>query len=70
VGGGDVPAAVSEAFRRLAEYLASATAPTGVTSQTVTVGQLSEAVTLTPSHMARAIQLSGAADLLRPYRRA
>ncbi|KEP68027.1 hypothetical protein DL1_16615 [Thioclava dalianensis] len=70
VGGGDLPAAVSEAFRRLAEYLATAPAPTGASAQTVTVGQLSEAVTLTPSHIARAMQFSGAADLLRAYRRA
>lgn len=71
VGGGPVPAAVVEAVKRLAEYLtAESLAPPGARSYSASVGQLSESVTADPAQMARALQNSGAADLLRPYRRA
>lgn len=67
VGGGDVPAAVMEAFRRLAEYSAEIGSPAdGFTS--VDDGGVSFERAATWA--ARAIQNSGAADLLRPYRRA
>ena len=76
VGGGTVPAAVQEAFQRLAEYFADAreSASTrgtaGVVKADVTIGQLSEMTTRSPAWAAKAMELSGAGDLLRPYRRA
>ena len=70
VGGGDVPAAFSEAFRRLAEYMADDPGRAGAYKQTDKIGPLDEELTRSPAWLARAMQLSGAADLLRPYRRA
>lgn len=65
------PAPAQEAYRRLAEYLATtSTAPAGASSYEVNIGQLSEKIQISPTHMARALFNSGAADLLRPYRRA
>ncbi len=74
VGGGSVPAAVPEAYRRLAEYLSGAKDSlnepgASSISQTIT-SDLQWSVTRAPNWIARAIQHSGAADLLRPYRRA
>ncbi|PRX37909.1 hypothetical protein SAMN05216257_105122 [Meinhardsimonia xiamenensis] len=70
VGGGEVPAAVSEAFRRLAEYLADATDRAGVSSYSVNMGgAIQESYQRSPAWVARAMELSGAADLLRPYKR-
>ncbi|WP_417809974.1 hypothetical protein [Thioclava sp.] len=71
VGNTDAPpAAVLEAYRRLAEYMAATSpAPAGARSYSIDVGQISENIRLDPNHMARAIHNSGAADLLRPYRR-
>jgi hypothetical protein len=69
VGAGPVPAAVSEAFRRLAEYFAGAaqSAPAGVRQETVEgVGSIEYDL----AGVARAMERSGAGDLLRPYRRA
>ncbi|TQE95020.1 MAG: hypothetical protein FKY71_17400 [Spiribacter salinus] len=69
-GGGDVPAAVSEAFRRLAEYLTDATDRAGVSSYSVNMGgAIEESYQRNPAWVARAMELSGAADLLRPYKR-
>ena len=71
VGSGTVPAAVSEAFRRLAEYLASTDdAPAGVSDFTWNLGggAMSENFSRAPTWIARALINSGAADLLRPYR--
>ncbi|QEW18986.1 hypothetical protein LA6_001165 [Marinibacterium anthonyi] len=66
VGGGDLPAAVSGAFRRLAEYSAEiGSSADGFTS--VDDGGVSYERAATWA--ARAIQNSGAADLLRPYHR-
>jgi hypothetical protein len=70
VGAGDVPAPVSEAFRRLAEYMADDPGRVGTTSFTDKIGPLEESVTRAPTWLARAMQYSGAGDLLRPYRRA
>lgn len=71
VGGGAVPAAVNEAFRRLAEYLAEATdTPAGASSYAYQLGDQQETIQRNPAHVAKAMQNSGAADLLRPYRRA
>jgi hypothetical protein len=65
VGGGDVPEAVQEAYRRLYEY------SKGITNQFR--GDASHAGGdggPVYGWAAKSIQLSGAADLLRPYRRA
>lgn len=70
VGGGDVPAAVSEAFRRLAGYLTDAADRSGVSSYSVNMGgAIQETYQRHPAWIARALVLSGAADLLRPYKR-
>lgn len=75
VGGGTVPAAVSEAYRRLAEYWASHQSsgeyalPAGVRAFSHSVGDVSVSVRGDGNWTARAIEASGAADLLRPYRR-
>jgi hypothetical protein len=71
VGSGAVPATVSEAFRRLAEYLASTDdAPAGASEFTWNLGggAMSENFSRAPTWIARAMINSGAADLLRPYR--
>lgn len=70
VGGGDVPAPVSEAYRRLAEYLAEDGNPAGASSYSYRLGDVEETTQRSPAHVARALQNSGAADLLRRYRRA
>jgi hypothetical protein len=70
VGGGDVPAGVTEAFRRLAEYMAGKPGKAGARSERIGAGSISLSHTRSPSWMAEAIQNSGAGDLLRPYRRA
>ena len=70
VGSGDVPAAVNEAFRRLAEYLADEPDRAGVSSYSVNMGgAIEESYQRSPAWSARAMDLSGAADLLRPYKR-
>lgn len=70
VGAGNPPAAVSEAFRRLAEYMADDTDRAGVSSYSVNMGgAIQESYQRSAAHAARALQNSGAADLLRPYRR-
>ena len=71
VGGGNLPAAVSEAFIRLAEYMAESTDQAGVSSYSVNIGgAIEKNYQRSPAWMARAMQNSGAGDLLRPYRRA
>ncbi|MBI1416080.1 MAG: hypothetical protein GC146_02550 [Limimaricola sp.] len=76
VGGGTVPAAVLEAFRRLAEYSAAIgdfgmmQGKAGSNSFTGKVGEIEASGTRAPMWAARALQQSGAADLLRRYRRA
>jgi len=70
VGGGDVPAPVYEAYRRLAEYLAEHGNPAGASSYSYRLGDVEETTQRSPAHVARALQNSGAADLLRRYRRA
>lgn len=71
VGSTDTPpAAVLEAYRRLAEYMAAElSAPVGAKSYSVSIGQISERISLDRDHVAASIHKSGAADLLRPYRR-
>lgn len=71
VGGVDVPAAVNEAVRRLAEYLSADPGEAGATSERIDVQDIeSRQVDRSASWMARAMQNSGAGDLLRSYRRA
>ncbi|MGV8987598.1 MAG: hypothetical protein ACOH2H_15100 [Cypionkella sp.] len=71
VGGGSVPAMVSEAYRRLAEYIGAADdVPPGVTSYSTAVSVITENLDRSVNWLARAMINSGAADMLRPYRRA
>lgn len=70
VGGGDVPAAVTEAFRRLAEYMAAKAGKPGATSERIQAGSIALSHSRDANWMAQALQSSGAADLLRHYRRA
>lgn len=77
VGAGDVPAAVAEAFKRLAEYSAEVSefnmvkGRAGMSSHSVELGSsIKESFDRAPTWVARAMINSGAADLLRPYRRA
>jgi hypothetical protein len=69
-GGGTVPEAVNEAFRRLAEYMATKAGKPGVRSERISAGSVSVSQTRSASWTAEAIQNSGAGDLLRTYRRA
>ena len=66
VGGGDVPAAVQEAYMRLHEY--SRGIVDSFKNEQAYIG--GETSTIVTGWTAKALQLSGAADLLRPYRRA
>jgi len=66
----DVPAEVQEAFRRLAEYYTEQDDKPGASSYKVTIGSIDEDMTRSPNWIARALYHSGAADLLRKYRRA
>lgn len=76
VGGGDVPAAVLEAFRRLAEYSVEMTADSmvtghpSITSHSVSIGDaIDESFRRPTNWTGKALDMSGAADLLRPYKR-
>lgn len=65
------PAIVLEAFNRLRAYFeAEDFGVPGASSYSVNLGQVSESVRRSPAWMAHALQHSGAADLLRQYRRA
>jgi hypothetical protein len=65
------PTIVQEAVKRLAEYLGAETGKPGAASERTDIpGVLSEEISRSPSWMARAMQNSGAADLLRNFRRA
>lgn len=68
VGSGTVPAAVTEAFRRLAEYIAAKPGKPGASSESITAGSISLSHRRSESWVALAMQNSGAADLLRKYR--
>lgn len=71
VGAGPVPDAAAEAARRLTAYLAHEPGGVpGASSYGVTLGQLGENFRRSPAWLARAMEWSGAGDLLRPYRRA
>ena len=65
------PAIVMEAFQRLKGFAeADHGGLPGASSYGVTTGQISENFRRNPAFMARALEMSGAADLLRQYRRA
>jgi hypothetical protein len=68
VGGGDVPANVLEAFRRLAEYMAAKPGKAGARQESVAAGSITISSTRDPAWLANAMQNSGAADLLRGLR--
>jgi len=71
VGSGTPPAAVLEAFRRLAEYMAQEPGEAGARSFSEAVPDVaSTTIERSAAWMAQALQNSGAADLLRTYRRA
>jgi len=70
VGGGTAPEIVDEAFRRLAEYMAaSKRGSPGTTRERVTAGSVTVDKSRSASWAAEAMVNSGAADLLRNYRR-
>ena len=69
VGTGTVPDGVNEAFRRLAEYMSAKVGKPGARSESVAAGSITIAHSRSESWMAAALQNSGAADLLRGYRR-
>jgi hypothetical protein len=66
----EVPAIVLEAFRRLAEYMAAPAGEAGARQSTVSIESINESYSKNEAWVARAMQNSGAADLLRSYRRA
>ena len=64
------PAAALEAYRRLAEYVAAEVVGVpGASNYSIDMGQVSETIARSPAFMARALDYSGAADLLRGFRR-
>lgn len=69
---GDIPAIVQQAYLRLAAYMAEVETtdyPAGASSYEVDLGgAVKETVQRAPTWIARALQHSGAADLLRGYR--
>lgn len=70
VGGGTVPADVNEAFRRLAEYMSQPENHPGASRVSVDIGGATVGKSRDPRWLARAMDNSGAGDLLRNYRRA
>ncbi|WP_431014503.1 hypothetical protein [Bradyrhizobium pachyrhizi] len=69
VGAGDVPASVDAAWSRLAEYLAAKPGTAGATLELTRAGSVESRKQRDASWMASAMQNSGAADLLRSFRR-
>lgn len=70
VGAGPVPPAGLEAYKRLAEYMAGERARPGATADRQEIGPINMSVEINPAWLAKALPWSGAADLLRHYRRA
>ncbi|SDJ34223.1 hypothetical protein SAMN05216338_104670 [Bradyrhizobium sp. Rc2d] len=64
-----LPAIVAEAAQRLSAYMAAKPGTPGARSERIEAGSISIQRTRSESWMAAAIQNSGAADLLRNYRR-
>tara|TARA_R110002072_G_scaffold59252_5_gene150967 strand:- start:605 stop:1174 length:570 start_codon:yes stop_codon:yes gene_type:complete len=71
--GGQVPQCVVEAYRRLAAYMTEAqlsTVPAGASSFSQKMGDgWDETIERSPTFVAKAMQYSGAGDLLRGWRR-
>ena len=65
----ELPAIVLEAFRRLVEYMAAPAGEAGARQSTVSIESISESYSKSEAWTARAMQNSGAADLLRSFRR-
>lgn len=66
------PELMMQAYRRLAEYLGeveSEPTPAGAQSHSIDLGGVKESTRFDPWRRARALDMSGAADLLRVYRR-
>lgn len=64
------PAAVIEAAKRLAVFAEQIAEQAGITTYSTSIGPINETWRRSQNAMAQAIQQSGAADLLRPYRKA
>jgi hypothetical protein len=62
-------ATINEAFRRAAEYMAAKPGKPGASSESVAAGSITVSHRRSESWMASALQNSGAADLLRAYRK-
>jgi len=71
IGGAEPSATVLAAYARLDAYMAATDdAPGGVSRYSVSIGDISESWSRRADHMGRAIHNSGAADLLRKFRKA
>ncbi len=66
----EVPAVVVAAYQRLAEYMSAKVGKAGASSESVQAGSVTISHQRSASWMAKAIDNSGAADLLRQFRRA
>ena len=69
IGSAEVPAAVWEAYRRLAGYLGEFTSIYSAPKQKVRLDEIEVSLARPEGWKAQAFVLSGAADLLRPYKR-
>lgn len=67
---GDPPGAVVEAWRRLALFVDDTDDKAGASNFNINLGSVEYAYDRSPAWMAKALHHSGAADLLKPYRRA
>ena len=71
IGGVTPSETVNAAYLRLAEYMAAEDdAPGGVSRYSIDVGDIAESWSCKPDHMGKAIHNSGAADLLRKFKKA
>jgi len=69
VGGGTVPAGVAMAVKRLAEYQGAKMGKPGARNERIGAGSINLSHSRHEAWLARAVQNSGAGDLLRQYRR-
>jgi hypothetical protein len=69
VGAGDVPEGVKTAFIRLAEYMAAKPGKAGATRERIRAGSIDLWTDREAAWLAKAMQNSGAADLLRTLRK-
>jgi hypothetical protein len=71
INAGTVPVVVRDAYFRLANYVSQNPGKPGASVESLTLGaELMQRIERDPAHIAKAMQNSGAADLLRAYRRA